>query len=232
MSIFNHIFSLQKRRTRFLKKMPDSPLRAFYQTPFPTPHTDWREIDILAVDLETTGLNSKTDEILSFGYCTLSNQSLLLGSSNHILTRPSCDIPEVSAVVHGILDDEACNAQPLADVLPSLLQALAGKAMLAHYSPIEYNFIDATCQRLYGFPFICPVIDTLALEAKKLKAESRVIGSGDLRLANARQRYGLPRYPAHNALTDAIAAAELFLAQMAHHDYQEHPRLKELTFVS
>ena len=39
--------------------------------------------------------------------------------------------------------------------------------------------------------------------------------SPSLRLAHARQRYNLPPYHPHHALTDALAAAELFLAQMA-----------------
>ena len=32
-----------------------------------------------------------------------------------------------------------------------------------------------------------------------------------MNLAQARRRHGLPEYQAHDALTDAIAAAELFL---------------------
>ena len=38
---------------------------------------------------------------------------------------------------------------------------------------------------------------------------------GSLRLWTARGQYGLPHYPAHQALTDALACAELYLAQTA-----------------
>ena len=38
-----------------------------------------------------------------------------------------------------------------------------------------------------------------------------------IRLANSRLRYNLPTYPPHEALTDAIATAELFQAQIKHH---------------
>ena len=37
----------------------------------------------------------------------------------------------------------------------------------------------------------------------------------ELRLWRARRRYGLPRYRAHDALIDALACAELYLAQTA-----------------
>ena len=38
---------------------------------------------------------------------------------------------------------------------------------------------------------------------------------GSLRLNAARSQYGLPRYGAHNSLTDALACAELYLAEVA-----------------
>jgi DNA polymerase-3 subunit epsilon len=38
---------------------------------------------------------------------------------------------------------------------------------------------------------------------------------GSLRLDAARRRFGLPRYAAHRAATDAVATAELLLAQVA-----------------
>jgi DNA polymerase-3 subunit epsilon len=58
------------------------------------------------------------------------------------------------------------------------------------------------------------------------------IKSGDLRLAKARGRYNLPRYPAHNALTDAIAAGELFLAQASKRVSKKRIRLRDVTVVS
>lgn len=38
-----------------------------------------------------------------------------------------------------------------------------------------------------------------------------------IRLANTRSRYHLPTYPPHDALTDAIATAELLQAQIHYH---------------
>ena len=50
-------------------------------------------------------------------------------------------------------------------------------------------------------------------------------GGVQSRLDDCRERYGLPRYGAHNALTDAIATAELWLAQMSHMQKKEALRL-------
>ena len=57
-----------------------------------------------------------------------------------------------------------------------------------------------------------PVIDTQALALRQLKRQHALIRNGDLRLFNLRNRYHLPVYKAHHALSDALATAELFLA--------------------
>ncbi len=44
-----------------------------------------------------------------------------------------------------------------------------------------------------------------------------------IRLDDSRQRYGLPSYSAHHAKVDAMATAELFIAQVARHYPAETP---------
>ena len=232
MSIWKYLFNLEERRNWWMRKMPDCPLRDYYEVDFPDKDSDWRQVDYIAVDYETTGLDQKNDQILSIGYTTVRGSRIYLDEAVHILTKPTVDIPESSAVVHGILDDQAASAKPIEEALPILLSALAGKVMLAHHAAIEYHFLSNACKHFYGYPFIGPVVDTLALEVRSFRNRDKAIQAGDLRLAAARARYGLPRYPAHNALTDAIAAGELFLAQVAYREGKRQPKLKELTVIS
>ncbi|GAB4346597.1 MAG: 3'-5' exonuclease [Gammaproteobacteria bacterium] len=228
MALRKHLFSLESRRQWWLNRVPEGPLRSYYSVPFPDGKADWRRVDYLAIDFETTGLDPRREEILSVGYVAIRNQSIQLGESCHALIRPQRDIPEASAVVHGILDDRAQTAESITTVLPQVLRALAGKVLVAHHAAIEYEFLNEVCKRLYGYPFVGPVVDTLELEARLYRSRDQVIKPGELRLATARGRYGLPRYPAHNALTDAIACGELFLAQAAYRAGKRHPTLKEL----
>jgi DNA polymerase-3 subunit epsilon len=57
-----------------------------------------------------------------------------------------------------------------------------------------------------------------ALQGRVLVAHHahRQARDGELRLDALRAAYNLPRYPAHNALSDALATAELFLALLQH----------------
>jgi DNA polymerase-3 subunit epsilon len=62
------------------------------------------------------------------------------------------------------------------------------------------------------------VIDTQVLAHRTFERRQIPFKASDLRLYSLGNRYNLPRYGAHNALSDAMAAAELFLAQAAYRD--------------
>lgn len=232
MSIWKHLFSLEERRSWWMARAPEGPLRDYYQVPFTPMDADWRSIDYLALDFETTGLDPQSDEILSVGHTVIRGHTMKLAENEHYLVKPSQPIPEASAVVHGILDDHIEQAVSMREALPWLLEALAGKVMIAHHAAVEYGFLNRACRAVYGYSFNCPVVDTLALEVRAFRRRDEAPKSGDLRLANVRRRYGLPRYRAHNALIDAIAAGEVFLAQAADRSGRKPAQLADLTVVT
>ncbi len=167
---------------------------------------------LVALDLETTGLNPHKDKILSIGLVELRRGSIHLDSAWHRIINVGTAVPEETAVIHHITDDIVAEGHSLETVLPELMQKLQGKVMLVHYANIEQEFLNAACQRLYGSPFLIQAIDTLKLAYRQLERRNYTVQSGDLRLFNLRKLYGLPEYKAHNALYDAVATAELFLA--------------------
>jgi DNA polymerase-3 subunit epsilon len=191
-------------------------MRDYLSTPFPSPSEDIRKLELLAIDLETTGLDPKRDDILSVGYVTMKGNRIDLGSARHRLVRTARAIPESSAIIHQITDDQAAHGGLLDDVLAEFLETMAGKVMIAHHAPVEKGFLGEACQRVYDLGLRVPVIDTQALAKRTFERRHIAYKSSDLRLHALSERYNLPRYSAHNALSDALAAAELFLAQVSH----------------
>ena len=83
---------------------------------------------------------------------------------------------------------------------------------------METGFIDALHKRVYAKRFRLredEVVDTLSLERRHMERKATYPRGEDLRLARVRSRYNLPEYGNHNALTDALACAELYLALTA-----------------
>lgn len=190
-------------------------MRDYLSVPLPAKKSVCTDVDIVALDLETTGLDPKQDSILSYGLVHLQRMTIRLKTSRHEFISVAEEIPEESAVIHHITDDVAASGKPLEEVLPDILMELRGKVMLVHYAMIEQNFLDAACRKLYGTPFVIRTIDTLMLAQRLFEIRNHTIQPGNLRLFNLRPQYNLPQYKAHNALSDALATAELFLAMAA-----------------
>ena len=220
--MFSRFLSKDYRRKRALAKAAPGPLADYLATPFPHKHSNCRDLEIVAIDLETTGLDPEKDEILSIGLVHIKDWGVQLSSSWHSIVRVDKAIPGETAVIHHITDDQSAAGAPLEELLPVVLERLAGRAMLVHYSPIEQNFLNAACQKLYGAPFVAAIIDTLEIAQRAYQVRNHSIQPGDLRLFNLRPRYNLPQYKAHNALNDALATAEVFLA-LADNMYAEQP---------
>jgi DNA polymerase-3 subunit epsilon len=206
------------RRRWQLRGAPVGPLRDYLAQPMPRARRDYRDTDFLAIDLETTGLDVRKDLILSVGYVTLHGKQIHLASARHRVVRIDRSIPEASAVIHQITDDQAARGMELRDVMTELLEVLAGKVMIAHHAAIERGFLGNACRRLWGAGLPVSVVDTQVLARRHFERRQIPYKGSDLRLHALGDRYNLPRYGAHHALSDALAAAELFLAQAAYRD--------------
>jgi DNA polymerase-3 subunit epsilon len=220
--------TLDVRRRWRLRRSPPGPLRDYLAAPFPKPSSDYRAVDYLAIDLETTGLDARKDRILSFGYLIVHGDRIDLASARHRLIRTEGAIPEASAIIHQITDDQAAEGEPLDSVLADLLQDLAGKVMIAHHASVERGFISNACKRLFGGGLLVPTVDTQTVSLRTFRRRQITYKGSDLRLHALGESYNLPRYGAHNALSDALAAAELFLAQAAHKDSGKGVALRDL----
>jgi DNA polymerase-3 subunit epsilon len=121
-----------------------------------------------------------------------------------------------SATVHGLTDDALAEGMPLVDAVAEVLRAMSGRVLLAHFARIERDFLRIACERAWGSAMPTVIVDTMELHRRLLSRQwGAEIPDGGLRLWTARTRYGLPVYRAHEALTDALACAELYLAQTA-----------------
>lgn len=206
-------FGLKVRRcwqaTALRGNADGQPLLAYLDSSMPARQQDWRSADYLALDLETTGSDPRSDDILSFGWVCLSGSEIRLATARHRLVQPRRALDGQNVGIHRITDDRAASGEPLRAVLRDFLADLQGRVLIAHYSPTEVGFLDAACRACYSGAFLAPVIDTLQLARR----DHELPAPGSLRLSALRRRHHLPRYPLHHALSDALAAAELFLAQ-------------------
>lgn len=77
---------------------------------------------------------------------------------------------------------------------------------------VRRDLVDLACRRLFGGPLVRAIVDTQAVALRTFQRRQMVF-KGSTSPARLQVGPNLPRYAAHNALSDALAAAELFLAQ-------------------
>jgi len=205
----------EQGRLRALGRVGPGPLRDYLETPLPGLDTPLADLGLLAVDIETTGLDPRRDRVLSIGWLPVDGGRVVLGGAGRVVVHDVEGVGQ-SATVHGLTDDELAGGVPIEDAVARLLAALSGRVLLAHFARIETEFLAAVCEKAWGAALPCVVVDTFELERRAVAGSwgSEPV-SGALRLWTARERRGLPVYRAHEALTDALACAELYLAQRA-----------------
>ena len=217
------------RYEQLINSTENKVLKNFYSSAFNQPLAAIKDVPFVAMDFETTGLNSKNDDIVSVGLVPFNFQRIYCKHSRHWVVQPRRNLHEESIVIHGITHSEVNDAPDFNRIIEPLLLALSGKVVVVHYAAIERQFLNnALLLRLKeGIEFA--LVDTMDIERKALEARQGLLGKlfntnlGSLRLTHCRERYSLPAYKNHNALTDALATAELLQAQLSHHYKLETP---------
>ncbi|MBA2780110.1 3'-5' exonuclease [Billgrantia kenyensis] len=199
-------------------------LKAFFAAGCPDPEAPIGEVPLVALDLETTGLDAQRHAIVSIGLVPFSLERIPLAQRRYWVVHPSRTLSDTSITLHRITHSEVARAPDLIEILPEVLDILAGRLAVVHFRHIERPFLDDAIKARLGEGMRFPLIDTMSLEARlhRLSYWARLQRwmrrpPVSIRLGDSRQRYGLPVYQGHHALIDALATAELFQAQVARH---------------
>ena len=171
------------------------------------------ELTYVVLDIETTGFNPTQDEILSLGWVTITQNQIDLATSQHVYIKHCDKVKPESAVINHITPKMLANGVTVDEAMHYFFSHLADKVLVAHGSVIEAGFFNHYARKHWQLPTLPLLwIDTLCLE-KHFSTAIDHYNDVDLTLGGTRKRYGLPEYNSHNALVDALAAAELLLAQ-------------------
>ena len=178
----------------------------------------WDSVVYWALDLETGGLDPRTDAILAVGMLPIRERTVRLGEAYSTLVRPDEgeSVTPASITAHQLVWGEVRSAPPLGEVVPEIDARLRQGVLLVHHRALDLRFLQRAFRRV-GVRWPRPrVVDTVELLLRSSRRARRFRPDlpddpPPLNLSQARRLRGLPDYQAHDALTDALATAELFL---------------------
>ena len=173
---------------------------------------DWRSDAFLVIDLETTGLDPRRDQIVSYGAVPVRDGRVKTAESVYGLVGIPGDVPGSSTRFHNLRTQDLDDAPPLAHCVATLDGLIGDHPVVAHCAWIERSFLRRAFKRSY-LPFSSPFVDTAALAEHVLTLD---LGPDQVvSLEYAATELGLPVHSPHHALGDAVTTASLFIALAA-----------------
>jgi DNA polymerase III, epsilon subunit and related 3''-5'' exonucleases len=95
----------------------DERLKRFFAAGVPDPEMPLKDVRMMALDLETTGMDVNRHGIVSIGMVPFTINRIQGGRSYYRIVRPRRLLREESVVIHHITHSEIANAPDLNDVL-------------------------------------------------------------------------------------------------------------------
>ncbi len=172
-----------------------------------------------------SGLDPNKNQLLSIGWVLIERGRIVNASAKHLLIHADRGAGE-SSKIHGLIDSSLAGASSVAAVLMLLMKQIPGTVLVFHHAPLDMRFLQKAAIENFRCPLLFSYVDTMLIEKQRIHLQGKTAG---LRLAQCRDRYGLPAGSQHNALADAQATAELFLAQASYLGKQESLNLSDLS---
>ena len=141
----------------------------YRRTKPPSPATPWRRARFSVVDLETTGLDPRRDEIISFASVPVEGGRVAVGDARMVIVRPRRMPAAATIRIHGLRPADLASAPTLLDALELIVESLTGRVVVAHSAWVERGFLGAALRRV-GLRLVEPVLDTARLAGRVLNA--------------------------------------------------------------
>jgi DNA polymerase-3 subunit epsilon len=177
----------------------------------PAPTGEW-----VALDCETTGLNTRADEIISIGAVRIQGQRLLTSQRLELLIRPEKEVSAESIRVHRLRQQDVASGLPAPEAMRQLLHFIGARPLVGYYLEFDVAMLNRAIKPLIGIGLPQPKIEVSQLyydyKFRQLPPYKQHDQADiDLRFATIMAELGLPTRDAHDALNDAVMAALAFV---------------------
>lgn len=159
--------------------------------------------DVVAVDVETTGLDADTCEIIEIG--AIKTRNWEIAETYSVLVKPrealSPSITALTGITQDILTQEG---QPLQAALSGFLQFVGEIPVVSHNAKFDFAFLRCACAQCGQPLFSNRCIDTLALARRMVKEVA------DYKLKTLLTHFGIQEDEIHRSIGDCRAVLKLY----------------------
>ena len=157
--------------------------------------------DVIFLDIETTGLNADTDQIIEIGGLKVSKGKML---EFHRLIRTEVHIPDVVSNMTGITNNMLLEGELLEDCIRDFATFIQGATLVGYNISFDIKFLNKALEK-YSLAHIHNKTLELIHEAKK-----RNSFQDNYKFETTLKEYGINQEVPHRALEDAKLMYELY----------------------
>jgi DNA polymerase-3 subunit epsilon len=170
------------------------------------------QLRFVVADVETTGLNPFSDQLISIGAVEIVGGRIRLDTGFEVVFRQPHASANANILVHGIDGTtQLCGMEPAAATL-RFLEYISNAPLVGFHSDFDRLMIDRAANRAVGFAPSNPWLDLAFLAPATMPVPERKLPLG---FDEWMDRLGIVNQARHNALADALATAQVLQVVLA-----------------
>lgn len=166
--------------------------------------------EVVVFDTETTGLNTKTDAVLSIGAVKIRGDKILTSQSFEVFLKPAKEISTESIKIHHIRPCDLEQALEPLEGVRRFLEFIGNRPLVGYYLEFDMAMVNRLIK-----PWLGITLPNKQIEISGIYFDKKIAlipqGNIDLRFDTILRELNIPRMGQHNALNDAIMSAMIYI---------------------
>jgi DNA polymerase-3 subunit epsilon len=167
--------------------------------------------EVVSLDCETTGFNTVADDVISIAAIKIRGSRILTSQAFQAVIRPTTPMEANAIKVHHLREQDLARAQPMRKVLPDFLHFIGSRPLVGYWIAFDVRMLNKYLFNFLNIHLPNRRIDVSALYYDRKYRNAPPGSAIDLRYLSILKDLGLPPLPQHDALNDALGAAQMYV---------------------
>ncbi|MCP3467882.1 3'-5' exonuclease [Bradyrhizobium sp. CCGUVB23] len=167
--------------------------------------------DFVVIDCETTGLNVRTDDIVTIAAIRIRGNRILTSEHFEAVVHPDSEMGAEAIKIHRLRHSDVEAAPIVWKVLPSFLRFIGPRPLIGYYVDFDIAMLDKYILPLVGIELPNERIEISRLYYERKYGDAPPNTSIDLSFAAILRDLKIPPLAQHDAFDDALMTAMMFL---------------------
>jgi DNA polymerase-3 subunit epsilon len=167
--------------------------------------------EAVSIDCETTGLNTRTDDIVAVAAVKIQGNRILTSERFEATVKPKCKLKPDAIKVHGLREQDVIGGRNIEEVLPDLLRFVGSRPLVGFYLEFDVAMLNKHVRRMLGIELPNEQIEVSGTYYERKYGDAPPGTQVDLRFVSILKDLRLPVLDQHDAYSDALMTAMMHL---------------------